>query len=183
MRPNRGERQATILAPAEKPVARLPDKLPRCGPAAATGSPARAAFARAKGTGSKTDGSTGRRFGVKSASAAWRELVIRSRSSPRVWCCCCRWLSKGCPDCLGAPDIEVEFVNFGKVLTDLLGWPVTRQKSGKVSSGKSARRTHLEQTAACFSLIPEVLCAAFPILHEIKILSSICLLMHRWMNS
>jgi hypothetical protein len=35
----------------------------------------------AEGAGSETDGSTG--FGVESASAAWRALVVRSRSSPR----------------------------------------------------------------------------------------------------
>jgi hypothetical protein len=55
----------------------------------------------AEGTGSETDGPTGCRFGVKSASAAWRARVIRSRS-PRGWCCCCRLLSKGRPDCLVA---------------------------------------------------------------------------------
>jgi hypothetical protein len=33
-------------------------------------------------------------------------LAIRSRSSPRGCCCCSRWLSKGCPDCLAARDIE-----------------------------------------------------------------------------
>jgi hypothetical protein len=37
----------------------------------------------AEGAGSEGDGSTGCRFGVKSASAARRALVIRSRSSPR----------------------------------------------------------------------------------------------------
>jgi hypothetical protein len=67
----------------------------------------------ADGTGSEIDGSAG--FFVKSASAAWRALVIRSRSSSRGGCCC-RWLSKGCPDYLAAREIEEEFVQFGKSL-------------------------------------------------------------------
>jgi len=75
------------------------------------------------GTGSETDGSSGCRFGVKSASAARRALVILSRSSPRRWCCCWRWLSKGRPDCLATRDIEVEFVKFGKSLPHFAGWP------------------------------------------------------------
>jgi len=54
------------------------------------------------------------------ASAAWRALVVRSRSSPRRWCCCSRWLSKGRPDWLVARDIEVEFVNFGRSLPQML---------------------------------------------------------------
>jgi hypothetical protein len=74
----------------------------------------------AEGAGSESDGSTGCRFGVKSASAAWRALVIRSRSSPRGWCCCSRWLSKGRPDCLATRNIEGEFVNFGKLLPQML---------------------------------------------------------------
>jgi hypothetical protein len=75
----------------------------------------------AEGTGSEANGSTARGFGVKSASAAWRALVIRSRSSPRGWCCCSRWLSKGRPDCLATREIEVEFVQFGKSLLHVLG--------------------------------------------------------------
>ena len=71
----------------------------------------------ADGAGSETDGSTG--VGVKSASAAWRALVFRSRSSPRGWCCCW-WLSKGCPDCLAIRDIEGEFANFGRSLPQML---------------------------------------------------------------
>ena len=75
----------------------------------------------ADGTPSETDGSAGCRFGVKSASAAWRALVVRSLSSPRGWCCCSRWLSKGCPDCLATRGLEVEFVNFGNSLLHMLG--------------------------------------------------------------
>jgi hypothetical protein len=30
------------------------------------------------------------------------------------------WLSKGCPNCLGARDIAVEFVSFGKSLPQML---------------------------------------------------------------
>jgi hypothetical protein len=92
----------------------------------------------ADGTGSETDGSTGCGFGVKSASAAWRALVIRSRSSLRGWCCCCRWLSKGCPDCLVARDIEVEFVNFGRSLPQMLDATSTSKstKAHKIDSGK-----------------------------------------------
>jgi len=71
-----------------------------------------------EGTGSETDGSSG--FGVNSASAAWRALVIRSRSSPRGRCGWCRWLSKGRPDCLATPDIEGELVKFGKSLPQML---------------------------------------------------------------
>jgi hypothetical protein len=74
----------------------------------------------AEGAGSESDGATGCRFGVKSASATWRALVIRSRSSPRGWCRCSRWLSKGRPDCLATRDIEVECVNFGKSLPQML---------------------------------------------------------------
>jgi hypothetical protein len=77
----------------------------------------------AEGTGSETDGSTGCRFGVKSAAAARRALVIRSRSSPRAGWCCSRWLSKSCPDCLAARDIELEFVSFDKSLPQTLGLP------------------------------------------------------------
>jgi hypothetical protein len=93
----------------------------------------------ADGAGSETDGSTGCCFGVKSASAAWRALVIRSRSSPRGWGCCCRRLSKSPPTvCL----IEVEFVNFGKSLPHLIG-AVPRQSRITSDSGKSAARTIL----------------------------------------
>jgi hypothetical protein len=73
----------------------------------------------AEGAKSETDGSAGCRFGVKSASAVWRALALRSRSSPRGGRCCSR-LSKSCPDCLAARDIEVEFVNFGKLLPQML---------------------------------------------------------------
>ena len=59
-----------------------------------------------EGAPSEIDGSTGCCFGVKSASAAWRALVIRSRSSPRGWCCCSRWLSKGRPDCLATQELR-----------------------------------------------------------------------------
>ncbi len=46
---------------------------------------------------SETDGSLTGGFAVNSASAAWRALVIRSRSSPRGCGCCCR-LSKICSE-------------------------------------------------------------------------------------
>jgi hypothetical protein len=85
----------------------------------------------AKGTVSEADGSMGCGFGVKSASAAWRALAIRSRSSPRGWC---RWLpvvEQDCPDCLATPDIQVELVNFGN--SDLV-----RQAGGDVAEGISA---------------------------------------------
>src|SRR5580692_6829858 len=98
-------------------------QLPRCGPAPATRSAGHVASGRvrsAEGAGSESDGATGCRFGVKSASATWRALVIRSRSSPRGWCRCSRWLSKGRPDCLATRDIEVECVNFGKSLPQML---------------------------------------------------------------
>jgi hypothetical protein len=92
----------------------------------------------ADGAGAETDGSTGRGFGVKSASAAWRALVIRSRSSPRGGCCCSRWLSKCCPDCLATRDIDVEFVNFGKSLLHNAGCPFHIKSPVKEDSRKSA---------------------------------------------
>ena len=49
----------------------------------------------AAGDESKTDCSVTGRFGAKSASAAWRALVILSRSSPRE-CGRCRRSSKSC---------------------------------------------------------------------------------------
>jgi hypothetical protein len=73
----------------------------------------------AEGTEPETDGSAG--FCVKSASAARRALVILSRSSPRRWCCCWRWSSKGRPDCLTTRAIEAELVNFGKSLGPVPG--------------------------------------------------------------
>jgi hypothetical protein len=90
----------------------------------------------AEGAGSETDGLAG--FGVKSASAAWRALVVRSRSSSRGGCCRCRWLSKSCPDCLVTRDIEVEFVNFGSSLPQMLGATSTSKsiKAHKRDSGK-----------------------------------------------
>jgi hypothetical protein len=93
----------------------------------------------AKGTDSEADGSTGCRFGVKSASAAWRALVMRSRSSPRGWCCCSRWLSKSCPECLAAREMEVEFGNFGKSLPyvtgeriDVLNFKIRRDRPARI---------------------------------------------------
>ncbi len=53
-------------------------------------------------------------FDLNSASAAWRALLIRSRSSPRGWGCC-RWLSKICSKSELLRDIEMEFVNFCKL--------------------------------------------------------------------
>jgi hypothetical protein len=92
----------------------------------------------AEGAGSETDGSADCGFGVKSASAAWRALAVRSRSSPRRWGCCCRWLIKSCPDSLAGRDIEVEFVNFGKSLPQMLGATSTSKstKAHKMDSGK-----------------------------------------------
>jgi hypothetical protein len=92
----------------------------------------------ADGAGSEADGSTGCRFGVKSASAAWRALAVRSRSSPRGWCCC-RWLGKSCPDCVATPEIEVEFVNFGKLLPQMMDCPFHVKSDGAANSGKRGR--------------------------------------------
>ena len=98
-----------------------------------------------EGAPSEIDGSTGCCFGVKSASAAWRALVIRSRSSPRGWCCCSRWLSKGRPDCLATREIEVEFVQFGKSLLHVLGVrstiKVAKLRFSKIANGDSLYRT------------------------------------------
>jgi hypothetical protein len=92
----------------------------------------------ADGAGSEADGSTARGFGVKSASAVWRSLAIGSRSSPRRWCGCCRWLSKGCPDCFATRDIEVEFVSFYKSLPQMLDATSTSKstKTHKAHYGK-----------------------------------------------
>lgn len=51
------------------------------------------------GEESGTNGPLTGGFDVNSASAAWRALVIRSRSSPRGCGCCCR-LSKICSEWL-----------------------------------------------------------------------------------
>ena len=67
------------------------------------------------GAESGTDGSLTGGFAVNSASAAWRALVIRSRSSPRGCGCCCR-LSKICSERLIHPRLSKgRFGKFGKL--------------------------------------------------------------------
>jgi hypothetical protein len=67
------------------------------------------------GAESGTDGSLTGGFAVNSASAAWRALVIRSRSSPRGCGCCCR-LSKICSERLIHSRLSKgRFVRFGKL--------------------------------------------------------------------
>jgi hypothetical protein len=82
----------------------------------------------AAGDESKTDCSVTGRFGAKSASAAWRALVIRSRSSPRE-CGRCRRSGKSCSGGSLLINIEREFVNFGKLKVGVCLYPTAASES------------------------------------------------------
>src|SRR3984957_9124586 len=62
-------------------------------------------------------------LGAKSASAAWRAPVIRSRSSPRSWCSGSNWSDKGRSGYIAARAAATGFMNFYTArLRKLGGW-------------------------------------------------------------